>query len=230
VLKYNEMPDIMVYTCMKDAEPWITDCITSVMVSGKSSGLKFEYIIIDDGSRDMSLIKALSQIGLWDDQRVRIIVNDENKGLATSSNIVLNQARGKYIMRVDADDMIIPHAIRTLHRKIVDTDAVVVYPAYYEGNTEGSTELVFSPTVHHHAGCAMMNKKTINELKFKEGIRHWDSRELYERIRLHPELKIEYVKEPMFLYRKHKGSLSADTGSVRADTLDDIIKKYGVKE
>ena len=74
-----------------------------------------------------------------------------------------------------------------------------------------------------------MNKKTINELKFKEGIRHWDSRELYERLKLHPELKIEYIKEPMFLYRRHKDSLSASDSPERNMTLEDIINKYGVK-
>lgn len=67
----------------------------------------FEFLIIDDGSTDnsLSIIKQYQQ----KDDRIRIIVNDTNKGLVYSLNTGFDQARGKYIARMDADDISVPN-------------------------------------------------------------------------------------------------------------------------
>lgn len=64
----------------------------------------FEYIIIDDGSNDDSLeyLHSLS------DPRIRIIRNEKNIGLTKSLNIGFRAARGKYIARMDSDDISFP--------------------------------------------------------------------------------------------------------------------------
>ena len=59
-----------------------------------------EFIIIDDGASEESLI-YLDNIA---DNRVCIIHNERNMGLATSLNKGINLAKGKYIARMDADD------------------------------------------------------------------------------------------------------------------------------
>jgi len=61
----------------------------------------FEFLIIDDGSSDSSqdIIKS------YDDVRIRLIINQENKGLIGSLNKGLSEARGEYIARQDADDV-----------------------------------------------------------------------------------------------------------------------------
>lgn len=230
LMKYNELPYITIYTCVHNAEKYISDCISSVFLSAKMSKLKFEYLIIDDYSTDRSMIKALQQLGMWETYNYRVFTNSVKQGLASSSNIALANARGKYIMRIDADDMLIPTAINDLLKKISEDDSVIIYPAYTEINDlEPANNTVIPAHIHHHAGCAIMNKKTINELKFKEGLMHWDSLELYNRIKTHPELKISYYDKPVFLYRKHENSLSAGNDKERADTLEKIINKYGIK-
>jgi len=64
----------------------------------------FEFIIIDDGSSNDSdaYLKSLT------DERVRIIRNPVNIGITKSLNIGLKNARGKYIARMDADDISMP--------------------------------------------------------------------------------------------------------------------------
>ncbi len=62
----------------------------------------FEFIICNDGSTsNVNLFKKISEL----DDRIVVIDNDVNKGLAYSLNACLKIAKGKYIARQDADDI-----------------------------------------------------------------------------------------------------------------------------
>lgn len=66
----------------------------------------FEFIICDDGST--------KEIFLWlqeyckTDERIRLIRNEKNAGLAVALNRCLTEAKGEYIARMDADDISLP--------------------------------------------------------------------------------------------------------------------------
>lgn len=64
----------------------------------------FEFIIIDDGSTNDS-IDYLQNLK---DKRIRLIRNPENLGITRSLNIGLRAAKGKYIARMDSDDIAVP--------------------------------------------------------------------------------------------------------------------------
>lgn len=64
----------------------------------------FELIAVNDGSRDNSLAILRS----YNDPRLVIIDNGVNKSLITSLNIGLAKARGKYVARLDQDDIALP--------------------------------------------------------------------------------------------------------------------------
>ena len=64
----------------------------------------FEFIIINDGST-YSCKEYLESLS---DPRIRIIHNEKNLGITKSLNIGLREARGKYIARMDDDDISIP--------------------------------------------------------------------------------------------------------------------------
>ena len=63
----------------------------------------FEFIICDDGSEEEEYwwLKKYSE----KDQRIQIIRQDSNQGLAAALNTCLKKAQGKYIARMDADDI-----------------------------------------------------------------------------------------------------------------------------
>lgn len=65
---------------------------------------KYELIIIDDGSQSEEIKEILEQYQKKD-RRVEIITNDSNYGLTKSLNIALEMAVGKYIVRMDSDDI-----------------------------------------------------------------------------------------------------------------------------
>ncbi len=81
-----------------NAAPYLAEAITSILEQTFSD---FELLIVNDGSTDGS--KAV--ISSFDDQRLRVITHDRNQGLVASLNDGLDKARGTYIARMDADDV-----------------------------------------------------------------------------------------------------------------------------
>ncbi len=86
-----------------NAEAYISEAIDSILNQTFSD---FEFIIINDGSKDATL----SIINRFSDKRIVVINNEVNCGLAASLNKGIRLAKGKYIARMDADD------ISSLHR------------------------------------------------------------------------------------------------------------------
>ena len=80
---------------------FVKEAVDSIL--GQTFG-DFEFIIIDDGSTNGNA-EYLDGIN---DSRVRIIRNPENIGITRSLNIGLRAASGKYIARMDADDISLP--------------------------------------------------------------------------------------------------------------------------
>ena len=68
----------------------------------------WELILLDDGSTDGSLAIAKS----IKDKRVRVVSDNENKGLAVRLNEIANLANGQYLARMDADDLMHPDRIK----------------------------------------------------------------------------------------------------------------------
>lgn len=70
---------------------------------------EFEFLIINDGSTDSSV----NIIESYKDKRIKLIHNIENKGLVESLNKGIEIAQGKYIIRMDADDIAEVNRIET---------------------------------------------------------------------------------------------------------------------
>lgn len=61
----------------------------------------FEFLIVDNASTD----RTCDVINSFDDKRIRLVINDKNMGQTYSLNRGLELARGKYIARIDSDDI-----------------------------------------------------------------------------------------------------------------------------
>lgn len=92
---YADMPLISVCLSMYNSEAFLRECIDSIL---NQSFTNFELLIVDDGSTDYSREIVES----YGDPRIRLIANNHN--FIASLNLLLEQARGKYIARMDADD------------------------------------------------------------------------------------------------------------------------------
>ena len=67
----------------------------------------FELLVVDDGSTD----ETATILESYSDRRIRIITNRRNIGVAGSLRRGLNDARGEYIARIDADDIALPERL-----------------------------------------------------------------------------------------------------------------------
>jgi len=66
----------------------------------------FEFVIVDDGSTD-STPEILEEFAARD-ARVRVLANPRNAGIVVALNRGLDACRGRYVARMDADDVALP--------------------------------------------------------------------------------------------------------------------------
>lgn len=218
ISRLNRLPLVSFYTCGFNASKWIDACMGSV--SAQRCFNKCEYLLIDDCSNDGTFEKMAKFHSVYD-HNTTLIRNQWNKGLASSSNIALTRARGKYIMRLDADDYLEgdnQHVLRMIEQ-IEKEDKDVLYP----DNFHGSLEVIQSGNEEHHVGGALFRTRAANHVKFTEGLRGYEGYDFFKRAG--QQLKVGYFETPTFFYRQHKESLSKNDLMERQRIKNDIDEK-----
>lgn len=96
-----ETPLVSIILPVYNAQETIKDALLSII---NQTYRNIEVIIINDGSHDNSelIIKSVK------DERIFYYNNDGNKGLIYTLNRAVHLANGKYIARMDADDISLP--------------------------------------------------------------------------------------------------------------------------
>lgn len=94
-------PTISVLMPACNVEKYICEAIDSILAQTFTD---FEFIIINDGSTD----KTEELILQYTDSRIRYYKNEQNIGIVGTLNRGLELCQGKYIARMDADDISLP--------------------------------------------------------------------------------------------------------------------------
>lgn len=119
------MIDFSIITPVYNGESFISETVESVLLN-LDPNLRFEYLIIDDGSTDntKNILEKYSQNGL-----VKVF-SIKNSGEAAAVNYALEKALGEYILIVNADDPLLSPRLFTLANEIFKSNekVVVVYP------------------------------------------------------------------------------------------------------
>jgi glycosyltransferase involved in cell wall biosynthesis len=102
-LKQEKKPLVSVLMCVFNAENYLDEAIESILQQTFSD---FEFIILDDGSKDNSL--KIIQKHAARDPRIKVI-SRENRGIIPSRNELLAASKGEYIAVMDADDIALPN-------------------------------------------------------------------------------------------------------------------------
>ena len=101
--RQDYLPDISVVVCTYNHSKWLERCIRSLNHQTNIDQEAFEILLVDDASTD-DTSRVLENIGHI--PNLRIVRNEENRGLPASVNRAIRMARGRYIVRVDSDDYV----------------------------------------------------------------------------------------------------------------------------
>lgn len=209
----TDSPLVSVYITNYNYERFIEASIRSVY----NQSLKdWELIIIDDGSTDGSrdIIEKYRE-----DDRVTIIYQ-QNKGLNITNNVAMRVAKGKYLMRLDADDYLVDTALEKMSQALeADDELGLVFPDYYyvdaEGNKTGQEKrhnfdkevsLYDQPA---HGACTMIRLSFLKKLGgYNESFTCQDGYDLWLKFITH--YTVSNVNEPLFYYRRHGSNLTTN--------------------
>ncbi len=110
---------------------FLGECLASVVAQ---DGVDLEVIVVDDASTDETPRVAAAFAAA--DERVRVIRHERNAGHIATFNEGLGEARGEYVLKLDADDLLAPGALRRA-AAVMEQDAqiglVYGHPHYFEG-------------------------------------------------------------------------------------------------
>ncbi len=98
-----DSPLVSIVLTVYNGSKYLEECFQSIL---SQTYKNWELIIINDGSTDNSgeiITLFVSTI----DNKVEYINLNQNRGIAYCSNLGIKQARGKYIAKMDADDIMI---------------------------------------------------------------------------------------------------------------------------
>ena len=211
-----ERPLVTVYIPCHNYGEYLQEAIDSVFAQ---SCRDWELIIIDDGSTDETP-KICTRARQADPDRVRLVHNERAQGLQANANQVLEMARGKYIMRLDADDWLDESALLVMSHCLEARDEVaLVYPNFVYVDAVGrrlgvenrkkigdEARLLDLPA---HGACTMVRRRVLKALGgYDEEHDAQDGYELW--LKVSRSYEVHNIATPLFYYRQHSNSLSRD--------------------
>jgi glycosyltransferase involved in cell wall biosynthesis len=142
------MPEISVLLPVRDGARTLPLAMVSVL---QQSFRDFELLVLDDGSSDASADIALR----FADPRVRLLRDGMKRGLAARLNQGIDAAAGRYIARMDADDVCFPlRFARQVERLNRETALDLVACKILDFNASGSATGLRPSHLDHAALCA----------------------------------------------------------------------------
>ena len=100
----NRAPRVSVVMAAYNSRRYVRETIESVLAQTMPD---FELIVIDDGSSD----DTVDIVGSYDDDRIRLVENGQNRGISITRNRGIELSRGDYMAAIDHDDIWLPEKL-----------------------------------------------------------------------------------------------------------------------
>jgi glycosyltransferase involved in cell wall biosynthesis len=206
------MPKITVLMPVYNASEYLQETMDSVL---NQTFTDFEFLIINDGSTDNSeeIIKSYS------DPRIRLVNNEQNMKLIATLNKGIELAEGKYIARMDADDICLPTRLEKQYRLMEENpdialcgtgikmmgkkffQPIVITEPEIIKNVMRAFNVFFHPTV-------MFRRSVLIEhnYRYNPEYLHAEDYQLFQLLSEHH--KLTNIDETLLLYRLSPGGIS----------------------
>ena len=208
-------PLVTVLLAVHDGERYLGAAVASAL--GQTSS-DLELLVVDDASTDRTS-EILADVA---EARLRVIRNDERLGLAGSLNRGLDEARGEYIARLDADDVALPRRLEHQLARLRSSPRVGVLGSAVleidDGNRVGRLHqmptgagavrwaALFSSPFFHPSVFVDRDLLERNGLRYDTSFEESEDYELWSRL-----LDVadgDNVADPLVLYRVHAAQAS----------------------
>ena len=178
--------------------------------------INFEFLIINDASTDQSV----SILEDYTDDRIRLVHNKNNLGLAHSLNKGLMLAQGKYVARMDADDVSLPNRLEEqvgfmeTHPEIgvcgtwlqligSNTDRILKHPA----NDQSIRTYMFKNNAIGHPS-AMIRRKVLIDYNLLYNEKFLLAQDYDFWVRMSMYTRLANIQQVHLLYRIHEKQVS----------------------
>lgn len=226
-------PEISVVIPAYNAERFVGESIRSILAQ---SIAEIEVIVVDDGSTDRTLDEIVAC--RREDERV-VLINEGKLGFVGALNTAIRSARGRYIARMDADDIALPHRLARQKAFLDASPEIVLCGSSIRTFGQGTDHVLRYPSDPDELRCALLFYCALNHpsvmirrtIFTEEGL-YYDpdyaeaaDYELW--VRCARDHRLANVPEVLLDYRLHQGQVSqADTPRqniiaqrIRADQL-----------
>ncbi len=186
----------------------------------------FEFIVVDDGSTDASakIIKEYAQT----DKRIIYIRNHTHLGTTKSLNKGLSEARGKYIVRMDADDFSYPDRLQNqlgfmeTHKdvgvsggevQVCDENLNIRFKRKYPFGDREIRKIIFFYSPFAHSSTIWNRKKMMELGGYNENFALSQDAELY--FKVGKISKFANLKKVLIKLRMHENSNSFSKNAIQ---------------
>ena len=230
----NIVPKISLIMSVYNGEDYLAETVESVLCQ---TFTEWEFIIINDCSTD-NTSKILAEYASKD-ARVKVHTNKTNLRLPSSLNKALSLAEGKYIARMDADDICMPDRLQKQYDFMeanpnVDLSScrflTLKNGVYSSGGCGGKGEsesikallLVTNPILHPGI---IAKADVIKELGYDKNFTCTEDMELWTRFVLNNK-RVEILSEYLMIYRLHDKQITETTLDKQKNEVIKIQKTY----
>jgi len=227
-------PDISVIMSVYNGEIYLKEAIESVR---KQSFQNWELIVINDCSTD-STGEILADFSLKDD-RIKVHTNEVNLKLPSSLNKAISLSEGKYIARMDADDICLPDRLEKQYKFMEENSDVALSSCrfltlkngvYASGGAGGRCDfkalkamlLVSNPILHPGV---IAKAEVMKNFYYDTTLTCTEDLELWTRM-ITENQKIQILPECLLIYRLHDKQITSTTRERQHTEVLKIQKKY----
>ena len=227
-------PEISVIMSVYNGEEYLAEAIRSVV---NQTFENWELIIINDCSKDKTseiLAEFSSQ-----DERIKVHTNEVNLKLPASLNKAISLCCGKYIARMDADDICLPDRLEKQYKFMEENSDVALSSCrfmtvkngvYISGGAGGRCDneairallLVTNPILHPGV---IAKAEVMKKFNYDTTLTCTEDLELWTRMAIENQ-KMQIIPECLLIYRLHDKQITSTTLERQHTEVLKIQEKY----
>lgn len=218
----------IIMSTLNTKKEFLNQSIESIL---KQTYKNFEFIIIVDGGNDEETISE------FNDKRVKLVKHNFSQGLTKSLNEAIKISRGKYIARMDSDDISLRNRLKIQVEFMEKNPDIDISATYYKriGEQRGNVKeifnrpkqirckLFFTNVIAHPSVMFRKSFLVNNKVEYDEKYIYSQDFELWTRCSKIGQIQI--IPRITLKYRIHKNQISTEKYDIQSKLYCSVLKR-----